>query len=376
MAKSKPKTELVVPTRGGESTVASALSASLATPDGRDRSVLAQQKLDKALEEAKTYAQKSLADSTRRAYQSDWRIFEAWCNETEVTALPAKDTIVAIFIGTEAASNGRSPSTLTRRLAAIDLVHKGLKHASPCASTEVKKVMQGIRRDHKKPANKKAPAMPADIQRMVDACPQQGNRGLRDRAILLFGFATAMRRSELVAIDRSHLEAVRESDGETLKGLIVTIPFSKTDQNSEGTTIAVPAQRSSDYCPVQAVLDWLVQDDVGIPAVFIRISKSDRLLVKKTKEDIEPRTHRLTAQSVAHIVKYYAEKVELDPSQYSGHSFRRGWLTAAAQKDGADILKMAEHSRHKSMDVLRGYIDDANKFKDHAGEGLLTDDYD
>lgn len=345
----------------------------IATSHGFVRSTLAEKKLSHALEVAKTYAQKSLAESTRRAYASDWRIFEAWCNETEVTALPATNTVVALFIGLEASDRRRHPSTLTRRLAAIDLVHRDFGHPVPSASPEVRKVMQGIRRDHKKPVNKKAPALPSDIKRMADACPTEGNKGLRDRAILLFGFATAMRRSELVAIDRSHLEIVKEQDGETLKGLIVTIPFSKTDQTHQGATIAVPAQPGSDYCPVRALLDWLVQEHVGTPAVFVRITKSDGLLIRNAK-GAAAAPQRLTAQSIANVVKTYAEKVELDAAQYSGHSFRRGWLTAAARQKGADILKMAEHSRHKSMDVLRGYIDDAQKFDDHAGDGLLTDD--
>lgn len=339
----------------------------LSTPSGKPRSTVAQKKLEQALVAAKTYAQKSLAPATRKAYASDWRIFEEWCAETQVISLPAKENVVAMFLGSQAYSSKLSPSTLTRRLAAIDLVHKGLSYASPCSQTQVKKVMQGIRRDSNKTVVKKAPTMPADIKRMVDSCPDSGNRGLRDRAILLLGFATAMRRSELVALDSEHVEYVYEKDTRELVGIRITIPNSKTDQEKKGQVIAVPAQTDSAYCPVQSLTDWMMMKLVGEPAIFLRIRKGDSIAMDK--ETNTPA--RLTPQSIALLVKDYAFRVGLNSSQFSGHSFRRGWLTAASQEEGVDIFKMAEHSRHKSMDVLRGYVDDAKNFDRHAGQDLL-----
>jgi len=107
--------------------------------------------------------------------------------------------------------------------------------------------------------------------------------------------------------------------------------------------------------------------------VFIGVTKGDTVLFKPNRGDptqaLLPK--RLTPQSVAGLVKHYAQRVDLDPAQFAGHSFRRGWLTAAAQREDANIFEMAEHSRHKSMDVLKGYIDDANQFDNHAGAGLL-----
>jgi integrase len=369
-------------------------TADLPTPDGSRRSPLAQAKLDKALEAARTYKDQALAANTRRAYASDWRIFEAWCQATQVRFLPADSATVDLFIGAQAwpdpddkTAKAVSPSTINRRLAAIDAVHEYLGHPPPSKNKQVRKTLRGIRNQHGTAPKKKAAVLPDDIKRLADACGDQGNRALRDRALFLFGFASAMRRSELVALDREHLEFLYRVDIErdemtgeeisrtkVLIGVNVTIPHSKTDQQKKGVTIAVPVSEGSSYCPVGALQDWLALEHVGDPAVFIRVSKSDTLLFKpRGKKNATPAPQRLTPQSVALLLKSYAEKLDgLDHKRLGGHSFRRGWLTSAAQEDGADIFKMAEHSRHKSMDVLRGYVDDANKLKNHAGKNLLA----
>jgi integrase len=366
-------------------------SANLPTRDGRTRSPLAQELLDKALKAAKTYKEHALSANTRRAYASDWRIFEAWCLATNVEYLPADPTVVDLFIGQEAwpASKEiapKSPSTINRRLAAIDAVHQYKGYPPPSKNKKIRVTMRGIRNKLGAAPKKKAAILPDDIKRLADACGDEGNRALRDRALFLFGFASAMRRSELVALDREDLEYLyktnvhkddktgEETKTKVLTGVSVTIPKSKTDQEKKGVTIAVPANPDSPYCPVTALRDWLALKHVGDKAVFIRVSKGDGLLFRKKKEDgtwTNPAPERLSAQSVALLIKHYGEKLELDHKRLGGHSFRRGWLTAAAKQEGADIFKMAEHSRHKSMDVVKGYVDDAKKLEDHAGEGLL-----
>ena len=221
--------------------------------------------------------------------------------------------------------------------------------ATPTDSEAVKATLRGIRRTVGAAKVKKAPAVAAKVRAMVALAPD-GLKGLRDCALLLLGFAGAFRRSELVALDVADI-------AETETGLLVTIRRSKTDQEGEGVTIAIA--RGDVACPVKALRAWL--DAAGIEAgpIFRPIDKAGTV-----------RPARLTDRSVANIVKAYAELAGFDASTFSGHSLRSGFLTSAAG-NGASIFKMMDVSRHKSVDTLRGYVRDAELFKDHAGAGLL-----
>lgn len=172
---------------------------------------------------------------------------------------------------------------------------------------------------------------------MVDTCDLATYQGKRDRALLLLGFAGALRRSELVALDVAHLEL---SDD----GFVVTIAKSKTNQEAQGQTIAIPRVPDSPYCPVQAVREWMAIAGIEQEALFRRVTKS-----KKLTQD------RLTDQSVARVIKRLASR-------------------AAEQR--ASIFKMQAQSRHKSLDLLSGYVRAHELFEDHAGEGLLTSESD
>ena len=310
--------------------------------------------LEEAREAAGAYARGSRAASTWRAYEADWRTFEAWCRAVQLPPLPAAPHTVALYLADEA-KRGRAPSTLGRRLAAIRLMHLGARLPSPHDALEVTEVLRGIRRDFGRLPTKKKPAVDEDIRRMVDAIDThdpQTLRGLRDRALLLLGYAAALRRSELVALDVEDLT-------ERPEGLEVRIARSKTDQEGHGATLAVPRVPDSPYCPVRAVLDWQVVADLTTGALLRRLHRGDR------------RGERLTAQSVALIIKQRAAQAGLEgAAAYSGHSLRRGFLTSAA-RNRASIFKMAAQSRHKSLDVLREYVDDVERFEDHAGTGLL-----
>ena len=310
--------------------------------------------LAQAREAAAAYARGSRAPSTWRAYEADWRNFESWCRQMELSPLPATPETVALYLSAEA-KRGRAPSTLGRRLAAIRLIHLGARLPSPHDAIEVTEVLRGIRRDFGRLPVKKMPAVDEDIRRMVDAVEAhdpQTLRGLRDRALLLLGYAAALRRSELVALDVEDLT-------ERPEGLEVRIARSKTDQEGKGDTIAVPRVPDSPYCPVQAVLDWQVVANIPTGPLLRRLHRGDRVGA------------RLTAQSVALVVKQRASQAGLEAAEaYSGHSLRRGFLTSAA-RNRASIFKMAAQSRHKSLDVLREYVDDVERFEDHAGEGLL-----
>ncbi len=175
-----------------------------------------------ALEAAKRYAGKSRSENTWRGYRSAWERFDIWCLEAHLTALPATPQTVAMFIAAEAEA-GRANATLEHRLAAIRVVHLGAGHPSPHNTLAVLKVLQGVRRDRRgrsrfrrKPAE---PAIDTQLQAMVDTLGTESLRDLRDRALLLYGFATALRGSKLVRLQVSDIEA-RE------KGDVVTIGFS------------------------------------------------------------------------------------------------------------------------------------------------------
>ncbi len=307
--------------------------------------------LDTAQAAARDYARGSRAASTWRAYESDWLSFTAWCTAVGQAALPATPTTVALFMAAQA-KTGISPSTLGRRLAAIRLMHVGARLASPHAGIEVDEVMRGIRRRWKRPRAQKAPAVDDEIKRMVDAVEPQTLRGLRDRALLLLGFAGALRRSELVALDVEHLTAREE-------GLSVLIAQSKTDQEGLGQIVAIPRVTDSPYCPVQAVSDWMAAASITSGAIFRRLHRGDVVGAS-----------RLTPQSVALVIKELAARVGLEAGRYAGHSLRSGFLTSAAQQR-ASIFKMADQSRHKSLDVLREYVRNEERFDDHAAQGLL-----
>ena len=275
-------------------------------------------------------------------------MFRQWCEDRVTCPLPASPESVAAFLATEA-KRGIKPSTIARRLAAIRYAHKLAGQASPTASEAVKATLRGIRRTRRIAPNRKAPAT-ADKVAAMAAATGDGIRGLRDRALLLLGFAGAFRRSELVALDIRDLQFC---DG----GLRVTIRKSKTDQEGEGATIAIVP--GSFACPVKAVRDWLKAAPIKSGAVFRPISKAGRIL-----------NRRLSDRTVAEVVKAAARRVGLKAKDFSGHSLRSGFLTSAARR-GASVFKMMDVSRHKSIETLRSYVRDAEIFRDHAGTGLL-----
>jgi site-specific recombinase XerD len=299
-------------------------------------------------EAAAVYARAEKAPATRRAYATDFAIFRSWCADRKLAPLPAAPDTVAAFLAWEAGRRTR-PSTLGRRVAAIRYAHKLGGLPVPTDDERVRATVRGIRRSVGTAPEKKTPATADRILAMV---PIAGTRlaDLRDRALLLLGFAGAFRRSELVALDVEDIEP-------TTEGLRVTVRRGKTDQEGQGAVIAILPGHTA--CPVEALRVWVEAANITTGPVFRPISKGEHLQFT-----------RLTDRSVANIVKAHAERVGLDPRVFSGHSLRAGFLTSAAKR-GASIFKMIEVSRHRSVDTLRGYVRDAEMFKDHAGAGLL-----
>jgi site-specific recombinase XerD len=297
---------------------------------------------------AARFAAAEKAPKTRLAYSTDFRIFSEWCQGRDLDPLPALPATVAAYLAYEVGQNLR-PSTLGRRLAAIQYAHQLAGREPPTNAESVRATLRGIRRTLGIARRRKAPVTASTAKAMVRSVPDS-LVGIRDCAILLLGFAGAFRRSELVALDVADLEP---SDS----GLRVTIRRSKVDQEGEGAIIAI-APGTTD-CPTRALTAWLAAAGIGEGPVFRPINKAGK--VSST---------RLSDRSVANIVKQYAERVGLDAKMFSGHSLRSGFLTSAAA-NGASVFKMMDVSRHKSADTLRGYLQDADLFKNHAGAGLL-----
>jgi site-specific recombinase XerD len=300
------------------------------------------------LESAATFARNEKAPATRAAYRSDFTLFRTWCNAKGVHALPASPETVAAFLAHEA-ERGSAASTITRRCAAIRYAHRLAELEPPTNSERVRATLRGIRRTVGAAPARKTPVLAEQARAMALSAPD-GLKGLRDRALLLLGFAGAFRRSELVALDVADLE-------ETEDGLKIIIRRSKTDQEGHGETIAII--RGGACCPVKAVKAWLLASGIGEGAAFRPVAKGGRLGIE-----------RLTDQSVCNIVKAYADRIGLKAADFGAHSLRAGFLTSAARR-GASVFKMRDVSRHKSMDVLQAYVRDADLFRDHAGAGLL-----
>ena len=307
--------------------------------------------LRRELERAERYATSALAPSTRRAYERDWRLFATWCTERGLVAIPAEPATVAAFLAAEA-DRGFRAVTVGRRAAAIAAAHRAQDHPNPCDSGAVAAVMSGIRRQHgTRPLRRAAPLALDPLQRLIEPIDDTTLAGLRDRALLLLGFAAAMRRSELVALD------VEDLDFDAARGLKLTIGKSKTDQERAGAQVAVPYARARDRCAVRALQAWLHTAGIHRGAVFRRMRRGDTLTEQ-----------RLTDQSVALIVKRRAQAADLRPEKLSGHSLRAGYATAAASA-GVEERKIANVTRHKNLPVLRGYIRAATAFDD-VGEVL------
>lgn len=340
--------------------------------------------LQAAVETAEVLTQSARATSTNRYYASDWKLFQEWCAEYEghgAVALPAEPEILVAYFGF-LFNSGRAYSTVVRKVAAIrayhldwiakaDATHRARKRAGedvgevpimavPTEHPLVRDALTGYRRriaaaqvddtiQAPLPSKPKMALLNTMVAAMVSHCSAT-KAGLRDRALLLIGFAGALRRSELVAIRVEHLVWTQE-------GVTITIPKSKTDQEGQGQAVAIPNGRQ--LRPVDALLEWLQVSGINDGPVFRCLRRGGHLAPEA-----------LDADSVARLVKDYARRTGLDPSHFSAHSLRSGFLTSAALA-GANVLKMAEVSRHKKLDTLRGYVQAAERYKDHAGSGFL-----
>jgi integrase len=303
------------------------------------------------------YVLKANADATLLAYRSSWALFVSWCADNDYAALPASPMTVAAYL-TDLAENGSeatghkalAKSTLKKKLSAIVFAHRVADQLPPThqpGAHELDRVMAGIRRDRAAQPKARKRAAPADIlEAMLEAIPGGDLRAVRDRAVLAIGMAGALRRSELVAIQREHVTLDR-------RGIVLEIPVSKTDQEGKGHTIAIP--RSAGIDAVGHLERWLDVTQIMSGPVFLKLTPQGRL----------GRT-AMSAQGVALIVKAAVAGAGLDPAGFAAHSLRSGFLTEAARR-GADPFAMQRQSRHKSLDIVSEYVRAEDLFDGHAG---------
>ncbi len=294
-------------------------------------------------EEVDELVRESLSDNTRRAYASDLRRFEAWGG-----ILPASRETIAAYLADHAESH--SSSTITRWLASISKAHRAMHELDPTKTELVKSVLRGIRRRHGRPAKQAAPLTREILFEVLGAIPQD-LRGIRDRALLLVGFAGGFRRSELVGLN-VHDVARHE------KGMVLTLRRSKTDQMGRGRAIGVPFARGR-FCPVKALRDWLEAAKIEDGPVFRSIDRHGSVSQKA-----------LSGHAVSLLIKLRLAEAGIAHVGFSGHSIRSGFVTSAAQA-GISSWKIRQQTGHASDAMLQRYIRDTEVFEDNAAGALL-----
>lgn len=317
-----------------------------------DDSILPEVKLTKIntfLQQAQpiiaAYAANSKAANTWRAYQADLRDFATWCQAESQPSLPAAPETVATYLAYLAPYC--KVSTIQRRLSAISQQHAAAGFDSPTRSATVRLIMQGIRRTHapQQTVRKVQPAVTSVIYKLIDPLGTS-LIDLRDRALLLLGFAGAFRRSELAQLRLADIT-------ETEDGLRVRLRQSKTDQEGNGSIIGIPYGHEHKTCPVRAWKAWKDTASITDGQAFRSVTRHSKLGAS------------LSDRAVADMIKRRARAVGLEYNNYSGHSLRAGLATAAAQA-GVSERVIAKQTRHKSLPVLRGYIREGSLFTENA----------
>jgi len=296
------------------------------------------------LDRMRSYAEGSIAESTKRAYRSAWRVFTQWCEARAYRSLPASPAVVAAFVADQAGR--RAVATIEKYLAAIGEAHRFGKLPVPTEAVEVRTVMKGVRRKHGVAQHGKAPLLVSHLRRISEVLPDSPI-GTRDRALLLMGFAAALRRSELVGLDLADLDFRDE-------GLALTLRRSKTDQQGAGRLVGVPYGSHPGTCPVRAARRWIERAVLEEGPLFRPVNRHGRVA-----------SARLSGGAVAEVVKRSVQAIGLDAKQFGGHSLRAGLATEAARAGAGEIAIMAQ-TGHRSVNTLRGYIRHGSLFTANA----------
>jgi len=301
------------------------------------------------LDRIRDYAARSRAPSTIRSYTSALRAFAEWCKDHGIVEpFPAAPATVAAYLADRAVH--LKVATLERHLAAINEAHRAAGHEAPSSAPEVSTVMKGIRRTHGVAKKGKAPLLVAHIREIVAVLPEN-TKGVRDRAILLLGFAGALRRSELVSLDVEHLDFREE-------GLVVTLERSKTDQEGQGRLVGIPYGANPSTCPVRSAQRWMDQACIEDGPVLRAVTRHSKVS-----------DSRLSRKAVATVVKQAVVAIGLDPQDFGGHSLRAGLATEAA-RCGAGELAIMSQTGHRSLATLRGYVRHGTLFVNNAATSV------
>jgi len=293
---------------------------------------------------ASAYIDNAKAENTRRSYRSDWADFTAWCEKYRRPSMPASPDTVAYYLADR--SQDLKTSTLQRRLSTIAEAHRAAGVESPTRQAQVRYVWAGICREKGVAQSHMKPTLTKHIREMVEHLPDS-LLGVRDRALILLGYAGAMRRSELVGLDVTDLAIAEE-------GLVVVIRKSKTDQVGVGRKIGIPYGEHPETCPVRAVQAWIDDADIDEGPLFRSVNKHG---------DVSDR--RLSDQVVADVVKRSLLAAGKSAKKYAAHSLRAGLITQAAMA-GVSERAIQDQSGHKSLAVMRRYIRDGSLFRENA----------
>lgn len=289
------------------------------------------------------YLRNSLAASTQQQYLIDLSDFEAWGGK-----LPASPEDIASFAADRAAT--LAIATLTRRLAGLSKLHDAHGYVNPVRTELVRATMKGIRRSKGTAQHAAAPLMRETLFDVLKVISDR-SKDKRDKALLLIGFAAALRRSELVALTVADIQQVRQ-------GIILHVRHSKTDQEGAGRQIAVPLGRTQ-WCPVRALEDWLTSANITDGPIFRRVNWCGRISELAMKPE-----------AVSIVVRERVAAVGIDPRPYSGHSLRAGLASSAAEA-GIASWAIRRTTGHRSQEMLERYIRVGDLFRHNAAGNLL-----
>ena len=300
-------------------------------------------------EETLLNLQSSKANNTIRAYKSDFNDFALFCTQNGFKSLPSEPKVVSLYL-THLSTKNAKMSTLRRRLVSIGVIHKLKGHYLDTKHPSIIENVMGIKRRKGTIQKAKKPLLINNLKHIIDIIDKVNNEEIkksRDRSIILIGFSGGFRRNEIVSLDYDDLEFVAE-------GLKINLKRSKTDQFGEGSVKGLPYFDNPQYCPVVSIQKWIEISKVTSGPIFRRFIKGSKLS-----------ENRLTDQTVALIIKKYLKLAGIDSTNYSGHSLRSGFATSAAEA-GAEERTIMAMTGHKSTEMVRRYIKEANLFKNNA----------
>ena len=291
----------------------------------------------------------SKADNTVRAYKSDFKDFGLFCSKNGFKSLPSEPKIVSLYL-TYLSTKDLKMSTLKRRLVSIGVIHKVKGHYLDTKHPSIIENIMGIKSRKGSIQKGKKPLLINNLKQIINVIDKEKIeeiKKLRDRSIILIGFSGGFRRNEIISLDYEDLDFVQE-------GLKISLKRSKTDQFGEGTIKGLPYFDNSQYCPVISIKKWIEVSNIYTGPLFRRFSKGSKLTES-----------RLTDQTVALLIKKYLKLAGIDSKNYSGHSLRSGFATSAAES-GAEERSIMAMTGHKSTEMVRRYIKEANLFKNNA----------